>query len=725
MRYVRPLAAMIALSLVLSGCGDEPEPEPEAPAAPAATSAPTIASRPPAPATNLSQSTDGAEWLIMIYSDADDEVLERDIFTDLNEAELVGSTEQVAIVSQIDRYEGGFDGDGDWTDTRRYYVTQDGDLQTLNSELVEELGEANMADPQTLVDFVNWAITNYPAQRYALILSDHGMGWPGGWSDPDPADVEASNPIEEAFGNTLLLNELEGALGEILQQNNLPQLDLIGFDACLMAHIEVAAAMAPYATTMVASQEVEPALGWAYAAFLEPLTQNPTMDSTELGQTIVKAYIDSDMSLVDDDLRASIYGDSSAEEVISQVGANVTLGAYNLPAMGDLMGALNELSQALPDDEQGRIAEVRTYAQGFETVFESDAPSAYIDLGHFAEILREETNSDTIRAAADNLLNVLGNVVISERNGPDRPGASGLSIYFPASDVYGNTEGGGSAETYTSVAGSFAAGSLWDNFLNFHYYGSEITDDTVGGETITAPGASELSVADLELSASEINQADKVVVSTSVDGGQIGFIYTFTGYYNPEEDTILIADRDYIDAGESSNVGGVFYPNWGDERPIEIEYEWEPIIYGINNGEEVTFALFAPEDYGDTDDAATYSVEGRYQFKDGTERRAKLFFKDDKLIKTVTFTNNGAPREITPREGDSFTVVHQYIALNSDNPDAEVEYFEQDGDSFTFGKQRLTLETLTAPAGDYVLGILAEDFDGNLFEAYNTVTVNE
>ncbi len=54
----------------------------------------------------------------------------------------------------------------------------------MRSQEVADLGEVNMADGQTLVDFVTWAVQTYPADKYVLILSDHGMGWPGGWSDP-------------------------------------------------------------------------------------------------------------------------------------------------------------------------------------------------------------------------------------------------------------------------------------------------------------------------------------------------------------------------------------------------------------------------------------------------------------------------------------------------------------------------------------------------------------
>jgi hypothetical protein len=80
------------------------------------------------------------EWLVMLYQNADDPILEKDIFLDLNEAELVGSSDAVTIVSQLDRYDGEFDGDGDWTSAKRFLVTQDNDLDTIASEEIKDLG---------------------------------------------------------------------------------------------------------------------------------------------------------------------------------------------------------------------------------------------------------------------------------------------------------------------------------------------------------------------------------------------------------------------------------------------------------------------------------------------------------------------------------------------------------------------------------------------------------
>jgi hypothetical protein len=113
-------------------------------------------------------SPDQQKWLVMLYQDGDDEILERDIFFDANEAEFAGSNERVAIVSLLDRYAGAFTGDGDWTGAKRFYLTADADLNSLHSEMVTDMGEANMGDPATLIDFATWAINTYPADRYVL-----------------------------------------------------------------------------------------------------------------------------------------------------------------------------------------------------------------------------------------------------------------------------------------------------------------------------------------------------------------------------------------------------------------------------------------------------------------------------------------------------------------------------------------------------------------------------
>ncbi|MBN1425606.1 hypothetical protein JXA88_13710, partial [Candidatus Fermentibacteria bacterium] len=185
--------------------------------------------------TGATQGTSGQTWLVMLYQDADDKVLEKDIYLDLNEAEKAGSSDRVTVVAQIDRYNGGYTGDGNWTGAKRFVVVADDDLSRVSSQVAEDLGEVNMASAQTLHDFVIWAMANFPADKYALILSDHGMGWPGGWTDPTPKSAtDTSSPLSARLGNLLFLNEMGEALSAIRSTTGLDKFELIGLDACLM-----------------------------------------------------------------------------------------------------------------------------------------------------------------------------------------------------------------------------------------------------------------------------------------------------------------------------------------------------------------------------------------------------------------------------------------------------------------------------------------------------------
>ena len=91
----------------------------------------------------------------MLYQDADDKVLEQDIYIDLNEVERVGPTDRVHMVAQIDRYRGGFTGDGNWTQTRRFVIEPDQDLSRVASNLI---GEGELLDETMLGQEVKGSI---------------------------------------------------------------------------------------------------------------------------------------------------------------------------------------------------------------------------------------------------------------------------------------------------------------------------------------------------------------------------------------------------------------------------------------------------------------------------------------------------------------------------------------------------------------------------------------
>jgi len=708
--------------------------------APTPLKAPTRTPASAAQPTDASALADGSQrWLVMLYQDADDKILEQDIYIDLNEAEKVGSSDRLTIVAQFDRYHAGFQGDGDWTSARRFLVKQDDDLNRVRSEVVADLGEVNMSDAATLVDFVEWAVANYPADRYALILSDHGMGWPGGWSDTDSArQVRSSIPLVSALGDQLYLNELDEALGEIRQRTGLDKLDLIGMDACLMAQVEVFSALAPHARVAVASEEVEPAVGWAYTSFLSQLGANPDLSPAELSRLVVDSYIKEDQRIIDTQARSEmlrgmggmfgLFNEPSPQMLISQMGQDSTLTAVDLDAILPLVEELNRFAYTLQNTSQPQVARARAYAQSFTSIFGAKIPPSYIDLGHFASLLRQESNDQAVKQGAGQLLAAIDQAVIAEEHGPKRPGATGIAIYFPNSQVYKSAEAG--PRSYTAIADRFATASLWDDFMAFHYAGRVFEpQDTAAvipaaGSVLRAPGAGQITLSQITTDSQTAAPERPALLSADVRGGNLGYIYLFAGFIDRAAQSIFIMDMDYIESADTREVSGVYYPDWG-EGDFTLEFDWEPVVFAIDDGSKRVTALFKPQSYGETFEEAVYSVDGVYIFGDsGEQRNARLLFSNGALRRVVGFTGEaetGAPREIIPSPGDQFIILERWLDLDSSG--RVINASEQQGETLTFGSQTFRWVELDAAAGDYIVGFMVEDLDGNTYEAFTSIVV--
>ena len=120
-----------------------------------------------------------------------------------------------------------------------------------------------MADPNTLLNFMNFAKENYPAEKYALIMWDHGGGAVSGFGQ----DQNASK------NDHLFIDEIKQAL-----DNFGTKLEFVGFDACLMANMETAYALKDSANYLVASEELEPGTGWNYKKVINQLSKDTSQN---------------------------------------------------------------------------------------------------------------------------------------------------------------------------------------------------------------------------------------------------------------------------------------------------------------------------------------------------------------------------------------------------------------------------------------------------------------
>jgi hypothetical protein len=610
--------------------------------------------------------------------------------------------------------------------------------------MVDDLGEVNMADGSTLVDFVTWAMQSYPADRYMLVLSDHGMGWPGGWSDPAPGGNDSSRaPLASGMGGDFLfLSEIDQALSEISKQTGVDKLDIIGMDACLMSQLEVYAALEPHAHYALASEEVEPSLGWAYAAFLQELVANPDMSAQQLVTEVVNSYVSQDLRVVDyqarqDFLRqgsplGGFFGASSvtADQLARQIGRDVTLTAVDLDALADLMTQFNSFAYILQNEDQMVVATARNYSQAYTSVFGKQSGPSYIDMGHFVQLVSREANSVDVTEAANSVLAAMNNAIMAEKHGTGRPGSTGIAIYFPNSTMYRSPYTG--PQSYNILAERFVRSSLWDDFLAYHYNDRSFRSDAAEAVTPTsgmpsrAPGTGTITLSGITASNDSLAPGESVRLSTSITGQNIGYIYLFIGLYDANSNSIFVADTDYLESPDTRELSGVYYPVWPQSEFFKLNFNWDGALFSVSDGTNSVLALFTPGAYGASAEEAVYALNGTYTFADSGEQIfAQLLFMDGKLTQVYGYQgtdDTGAPAEITPSDGDTFTILQKWMDLDASGNVTQV--VEVPGDTLTFTNNSVfTWSAVYAPAGDYLVGFMVSDLDGNTSQTFTRITM--
>ena len=136
------------------------------------------------------------DWTFLVYM-AGDNNLEQFGLLDLAEMKAIGSTADVNIVAQFDRMTDGV--------TRRYHLRHDTPLD--EDQVGPELGETNSGDPRELARFLAWAVEAYPAERYALVVWNHGTGWK---EDDLYASLRLGTGASQRLGTSALLRVSTG-----------------------------------------------------------------------------------------------------------------------------------------------------------------------------------------------------------------------------------------------------------------------------------------------------------------------------------------------------------------------------------------------------------------------------------------------------------------------------------------------------------------------------------
>ncbi|MCS6830944.1 MAG: clostripain-related cysteine peptidase, partial [Armatimonadota bacterium] len=278
------------------------------------------------------------EWTILVFMNAANN-LEPDSVDDMNEMEQLGSTSDVNIVVQWKRIAGYDSSNGDWRTTRRYYVTKDSDPETVNSNLLVDMGTGiDMGSPNTLRDFLQWGVRSFPARRYMVVIWNHGAGWR---AVRDRLNILARGvSYDDNTGNHIRIWELPLALSAGVKW------DIIAFDASLMQMLEVAYEIRSMGDYIVGSEESPPAPGYPYHRILAPVVANPSITTRDFAAQIVAQTINYYNPDSTDNITQSALDATQIENVAQKVDVLAQVLLSVAPGNGTAVASARDNAQA-------------------------------------------------------------------------------------------------------------------------------------------------------------------------------------------------------------------------------------------------------------------------------------------------------------------------------------------------------------------------------------------
>lgn len=353
-----------------------------------------------------------SDWTVMVYMSGDND-LEEYIVKDIeNELAATGSTAKVQVIALADRGPDYDKSRDDWQTTKLFHVTKG--MLANSQSAIADWGERNMGDKQTLIDFINWSKTNYPAKHYALYFWGHGWNWHPGYVMEDDTD-----------NDSLDMDELRSALP------SLGFIDVVGYDGCNMASIEVDFLWHGHATVVSSSQEFVDWSGLDYSKIISSLSSHPEMSADQLA-------ILSTQSATNDKTWSALAVDDR------------------------LIPLINALSEWAGYMDENRKSSLKLFDLSIKsTKGFADAPLDK-DLYNLAEKISLNTSDKILQERSKALMDAFNGSVLNEHHANEYTNAHGITI-----SVFDKTKNNNSdLDYYLSL--DFPMQTKWGGLLN-HY----------------------------------------------------------------------------------------------------------------------------------------------------------------------------------------------------------------------------------------------------------------
>lgn len=368
-------------------------------------------------------------WTFFVYMAADNSL---NTEADMNIAQMVksSSSSNVYIVVHLN-----IKRSGESKKTQKL-VIQNGKIAQVGATTVEDSGS-----DATFLNAMKWAVTDYPSDHLLVDVWNHGSG-------PLNRDILAHRGVcyDDSTGNYMTDLKYKRAFDVIVNQyRGGKKIDIIAFDACLMADIEVAYTLQNYSNYLVASQQTVPGPGYNYTDVLS-LFAHSTPDPVTFARWIVTAY----------------------DHQYKPAQESYTLAAMDLSKLTPAVAATNTIAQQLTSylnaGTSSALQAVIAKAADPSNCAHFDEPT-YLDLYTFyanlymnvGQMGLSGANTNKLKTALRSGLTGISHCVITNAHSPEFGKTHGMSVYF--ADVNSGVE-----PSYQSLYWT-TANPAWLDFL--------------------------------------------------------------------------------------------------------------------------------------------------------------------------------------------------------------------------------------------------------------------
>lgn len=609
-------------------------------------------------------------WTIFVYGHGDHNLspsLANDILK-MSKADL-GESVNVLVLADWNASAKDEDGNPIYASGSEWYRIRGGGLEP---ELLRTEPEQDLDDPATLSGAIARAFRDYPADRYGLVLWDHGGSWDGGYGS-DTQDGTRPRPegmsvpkVARAVRDGLAAAGLDGARS----------LELLAFDTCLMGGAEVAYAMKDLAKVYVANAEIDYGSGLNYADVLTYIAKNLDASPEELARNEVKSW-------------DALHATAGADDALLR--SHIAIDTTKLEAFASATASFAEAVASAPNAAE-RIASSAYFALPayHATLAEGVSDPRYRDYGQLLAAISGDTSLGAIAGAASEVRLRLGEMTIGSVGGALREEQAGFHVAFPIP----KTLSAGWFGAYSQLASEWAKTSRWDAVLQSMFTNRDSTPPQLTTEIVGTDAAGQTTLS--------ILSADR----------DIGIARLSLLGADPAEPETAI--RFGLVAASALAAGEAGVMRW-DGKGVAVEGQLASVVPWMMTGRDATGRVRPP----------VVAVLGKLSFG-GEEMSAGLLCAEgDDTAEVITLvTATGQTAALTMAEivaDDPSATFAPGLVARPASGDASVRA----GTPIVLREEGLSVASKAVPAGDYSLRIEADDVWGNTAAVEHTVSVGK